>query len=169
MKLRSSDTGRKYTAPRCPRGHSADDQKRRKAAGQDLPLFLRRHKIICPNGFLYAKHTIRRKRLQGKRPSASRWSVFPGSVLRCRTRYGMLGRKKTGKTDLRREWQHEASWSMARHHRSVHVAVSIVQAAGDPRLSARRERCVLCERALSRKADQRVYQGCKAEGRRCRQ
>ena len=50
-----------------PRGYGAADQKRRKAAGQDLPFFLRRHKIICPNGFLYAKHTIRRKRLQGKR------------------------------------------------------------------------------------------------------
>ena len=40
------------------RGHGADDQKRRNAAGQNLAFFLRRHQITCPNGLLYAKHTI---------------------------------------------------------------------------------------------------------------
>ena len=100
----------------------------------------------------------------------SREAASQGNILRCELRYGMLDRKKTGKTEAwGRNGQHEASWSMTRHHRSVHVAVSIVQAAGDPRLSARWERCVLCEKALSRKADQRMYQGGKAEGRRCRQ
>lgn len=49
-----------------PRSHSADDQKRRNAAGQDLPFFLRRHKITCPHGFLYAKHTIREKPIARK-------------------------------------------------------------------------------------------------------
>lgn len=81
MKLRSSDTGRKYTASRCPRvmTRATTAQTIKSAAKPPVRIsrfFLRRHKIICPNGFLYAKHTIRRKRLQGKRLVAYGLGVF---------------------------------------------------------------------------------------------
>ena len=38
--------------------------------------FLRRHKITCPNGFLYAKHTIRKNRLQGERAFERKWRLM---------------------------------------------------------------------------------------------
>ena len=43
--------------------NGADDQKRHNAASENIPFFLRRHKITCLSGFLYAKHIIRGEQL----------------------------------------------------------------------------------------------------------
>ena len=81
MKLRSSDTGRKYAASRCPRVMTRVETAQTIRSATMPPVrisrfFLRRHKITCPNGFLYAKHTIRKNRLQGERAFERKWRLM---------------------------------------------------------------------------------------------